>query len=67
MNQQRPSHGKLVSFPNIMRGPIKCPKCRETVLGMMVYPLAKYLLPCQHPITPEQEYKITTDMYRRGL
>lgn len=67
MSQQLPRRGKLVSFPNIMRGPIKCPKCKEAVLGMMVYPLTKYLLPCQHLITPEQEAVIVRDMFRRGL
>lgn len=59
--------GKLVTFPKVMSGSVKCPTCQKGVQGMMVYPRAKYLLPCQHQITPVQETQVVLDMYRRGL
>lgn len=62
---------KVHTFPKIMQQHVKCPVCRQGCTGMVVVERGlakrKYMLPCQHYISPVLEEIVVRDMLKRGL
>lgn len=64
---------RQVTFPAVMRGKVLCPLCKDGIVGMIVQDRGpvmlpnKWVVPCMHPITPDQERAVVNDMYKRGL
>jgi hypothetical protein len=60
---------KLVTFPATFR-PV-CRVCKQHATKMVVHSVfgvrRKYLLPCQHRLTPAHEEVIIRDMLKKGL
>ena len=66
------SRRKITRFPWSLRQ-LRCPICKNRVTAMLVdrnfepRETLKYLLPCQHQITAEQETKMVEDIFRNEL